>query len=188
MRSMADEDRTKWDARYEASGSPGAPPSWLDAFDAILPRSGRALDVASGTGRVALWARARGLEVTAVDISAVGLERLRLIAPDIVTVERNLELDPRLPRGPFALITCFRYRQLSLWPAMKSVLAPGGLLVAEVLGVANLERHAHPSRRWLADPGELLEGARGLEVVHAESGWSDDQYSERIIVRKTSLE
>ncbi|MEZ4338991.1 MAG: class I SAM-dependent methyltransferase [Sandaracinaceae bacterium] len=184
---MADEDRTKWDARYEASGSPGSAPAWLDAWDAVLPRSGRALDVASGTGRLALWARSRGLEVTAIDISKVALDRLREAAPDVVTVERDLELDPRLPRGPFALITCFRYRQLSLWPSMSAVLAPGGVLVAEVLGVANLERHAHPSRRWLADPGELLEAARGLEIVHAESGWLDDQYSERIIVRKTSL-
>jgi len=183
---MADEDRTKWDARYAASGAPGAAPTWLEAFDDILPRAGRALDVASGTGRIALWARARGLEVTAVDVSPVGLARIRAIASDVVTVERDLELDPRLPRGPFVLITCFRYRQPSLWPKMSAVLAPGGLLVAEVLGVANLERHAHPSRRWLADPGELVDAAAGFEILHAESGWLDGQYSERIIVRKTS--
>ncbi len=183
---MADEDRTKWDARHAASGPAGAAPAWLDAFDAILPRAGRALDVASGTGRLALWARARGLEVTAIDVSPVALARLRAVAQDVVTVERDLERDPRLPRGPFALITCFRYRQPSLWPAMKAVLAPGGILLAEVLGVANLERHAHPSRRWLADPGELVDAAAGLEILHAEAGWLEDQYSERIVVKKSS--
>ncbi|MCB9598570.1 MAG: class I SAM-dependent methyltransferase [Sandaracinaceae bacterium] len=184
---MADADREKWDARH-AEGRPGSSPApaWLADHDPVLPRAGRALDVASGAGRLALWARARGLEVTAIDISGVGLARLRESAPDVLTIERDLELDPRLPRGPFDLVTCFHYRQPSLWPAMTAVLARGGVLVAELLGVANLERHAHPSRRWLADPGELRDAAAGLELLYAEEGWLGDRYSARLVARKSS--
>lgn len=183
---MPDADREKWDARHaEAGPGPAPAPAWLADHDALLPREGRALDVASGAGRLALWARARGLEVTAIDISGVGLARLRAAAPDVVAIERDLELEPRLPRGPFDLVTCFHYRQLSLWPAMTAVLGRGGVLVAELLGVANLERHAHPSRRWLADPGELRAAAAGLDVLYADEGWLGDRYSARLIARKS---
>jgi len=180
-------DREKWDARHAASeGGPGPAPGWLAAVDDALPRVGRALDVASGTGRLARWALARGLSVTAVDISPVGLARLKADAPDVATVERDLELDPTLPGGPYDLITCVRYRQRSLWPAMKAALARGGVLVAEVVTVANLERHAHPSRRWLAEPGELRELAEGLVLEHDEEGWLDGVCSARLVGRRTA--
>jgi len=150
-----------------------------------LPCEGRALDVASGTGRLARWAHRRGLSVTAVDISPVGLRRLKAELPDVETIERDLELDPTLPAGPYALITCFRYRQPALWPAMIAALAPGGVLVAEVVTVANLERSSHPSRRWLAEPGELRELATGLALDHYEEGWVDGVCSARLVGRRS---
>lgn len=178
-------DREKWDARYAASETgPGPAPAWLGAVDALLPRAGRALDVASGAGRLARWARARGLTVTAVDISPVGLARLRADAPDVETVERDLADDPTLPDGPYALVSCFHYHQPSLWPAMKAALAPGGVLVAEVATVGNLERNPHPSRRWLAEPGELRELAAGLALEHYEEGWLDGVCSARLVGKK----
>lgn len=184
---MSSEDRAKWDARY-ARRSVGEAPAWIDALE--LPARGRALDVASGSGRIALWAARRGLDVTAVDVSPVGLA----IAADaaakeglsIATIALDLEHDP-LPEGPFALITCFHYRQPSLWPAMKARLAPGGVLLAEVLTVTNLERHAHPSRRWLAEPNELLALASGLEILSYREDWEDDRHAARIVTRAPDL-
>lgn len=182
---MSTQDRVKWDARHgntEAGSS--KPPTWLAAHDALLPRQGRALDIASGTGRIAIWAHQRGLEVTALDISPVGLSKIRAVVPEIRTVERDLSEEPTLPTGPFALISCFHYRQPSLWPSMIEVLSPGGVVVAELLTVANLERHAHPSRRWLVEPGELAGWAPGLELVVMEEGWFGDRHSARLIARK----
>lgn len=182
---MGADDRARWDARYaSAREAPGPAPRWLDAFDDALPRTGRALDVASGTGRMARWALARGLEVTAIDVSPVALAHLRAGAPGVETIERDLERDPRLPEGGFALVTVMHYRQPSLWPAIAGALAPGGVLVAELALVANLERHAHPSRRWLAEPGELAGAARGLTIVHLEEGWLDDRCTARLIARR----
>ncbi len=48
---------------------------------------GRALDLACGEGRNALWLAGKGWQVTAVDFSAVGLEKARRLAS-----ERELEL------------------------------------------------------------------------------------------------
>lgn len=48
-------DREKWNARYREEGPPSPPSPFLVGLDDLLPRRGRALDVAGGTGRHALW-------------------------------------------------------------------------------------------------------------------------------------
>ena len=70
-------DSRDWDARYSEGQQ------WSDAPNALaaellsdLP-PGRALDVAAGEGRMALWLASLGWQVTALDFSAAGLERGR---------------------------------------------------------------------------------------------------------------
>ena len=75
---MSDADRARWNAKYvagEYAGRTHATPLltvWIDR----LPR-GRALDVACGRGRNAIYLAANGYSVDAVDISGVALERAR---------------------------------------------------------------------------------------------------------------
>ena len=75
---MAVADRRTWDARYRAH-EPGLrqPSSSLLAVADLMPLGGRALDVAGGTGRHALWLARRGLDVTLADLSGVALELAR---------------------------------------------------------------------------------------------------------------
>ncbi|MGY1826200.1 class I SAM-dependent methyltransferase [Blastococcus sp. SYSU DS0541] len=66
-----------WDRRYAEQAQWSAGPNELVAeLLADLP-PGEAVDLAAGEGRHALWLAARGWAVTAVDFSAVGLERGR---------------------------------------------------------------------------------------------------------------
>ena len=70
-----------WDQRYEQSElvwSP-TPNIWVQQLTEDLP-PGRALDLAAGEGRNALWLAARGWQVTAVDFSQVALQRARMLA------------------------------------------------------------------------------------------------------------
>jgi SAM-dependent methyltransferase len=68
---------TDWDARYAEKQQWTATPNPLVAeLCADLP-PGTAVDLAAGEGRHALWLAARGWRVTAVDFSAVGLDRGR---------------------------------------------------------------------------------------------------------------
>lgn len=74
-------DHRAWDARYAATdlvwGS--GPNRWVaQEVAGLVP--GRALDLAAGEGRNALWLAAAGWRVTAVDFSAVALERGRSLA------------------------------------------------------------------------------------------------------------
>ncbi len=186
---MAEEDRKKWDERY-ARGEhvAGQAPGWLRELDTELPNEGAALDVAAGAGRIAVWMARRGLAVTAVDISPVGLALARETARDegvrIETAVSDLEREP-LPEGPFALIACFHYRQRELFPAIVERLVPGGVVLAELSTVRNLERHPTPSRRWLAEPNELLRDLGLLEVLYYREGWLGGMHRARLVARKT---
>jgi 2-polyprenyl-3-methyl-5-hydroxy-6-metoxy-1,4-benzoquinol methylase len=73
--------RQVWDERHTARDpieSHQPDPTLADVAGGLTP--GRALDLASGDGRNAIWLAAHGWDVTAVDFSAVGLERARASA------------------------------------------------------------------------------------------------------------
>jgi SAM-dependent methyltransferase len=79
-----DMDAEAWDERYRASElvwSRG-PNQFVEAELADLP-PGRALDLAAGEGRNAIWLAGRGWRVTAVDFSQAGLDKGRVLAGDL---------------------------------------------------------------------------------------------------------
>lgn len=161
----------------------GAPPAahWLGTIADLLPTVGRALDVAGGSGRNALWLARRGLHVTIVDISSVGLGLARREASEhglsVETLACDLEVDP-LPQGPWDLVLSVNYLQTRLIPVMVDRLAPGGRLAFRHPTRRNLTRHPKPPARFLLEEGQLASLIAGLplEMLHAREGWSDEGY------------
>ena len=184
---MAEADRERWDRRYRAGSHAATPvPDWLAAVDEELPRSGRALDVATGSGRLALWLARRGLETLAVDVSgeAIRLCRSNALAEGLELSASVLDLESEaLPRGPFSLISCFSYLQRDLFPELRKRLGPGGCLVAELPTRRNLERHRKPGERFLVEANELLELVAPLEVVYYREGWIADHAVAQVVAR-----
>ena len=137
-------DRDGWNKRYQAeervfSAEPN--PLVQEALGGLAP--GRALDLAAGEGRHALWLADRGWRVTAVDFAEAGLEKGRAHAQ-----ERGLAIEWVLsdvyeyafPAASFdlALIAHFHpepSQRERVFGAAVGALVPGGRLV--VLG-----RHA----------------------------------------------
>ncbi len=70
-------DRLRWDRRYAegVSGLDGPAVRYLVRWLPFLPR-GRALDLAAGCGRNAIFLAQHGYRVDALDISVVGIARL----------------------------------------------------------------------------------------------------------------
>ncbi len=77
-------DAEAWDERYRASELvwSAGPNQFVEAELADLP-PGRALDLAAGEGRNAIWLARRGWQVTAVDFSRAGLDKGRILAGDL---------------------------------------------------------------------------------------------------------
>lgn len=73
-------DAHDWDERYAAADLvwSAGPNQFVSAHLAALP-PGRALDLATGEGRNALWLADRGWQVTAVDFSRAGLDKARAL-------------------------------------------------------------------------------------------------------------
>lgn len=188
---MSDADREKWDARYRTHGAESTEPSpFLTGLDELLPRTGRALDVAGGAGRNALWLARRGLEVTLLDISREGLALAGVAARDqglpLTLVEADLDQLP-LPPGPFDLIISFNFLRRDLFAAIPQALSHGGLLVYLQPTRSNLQRHARPPAPFLLEDGELPGLVKGLELVRYDEGWSHDaepRHEARLVARR----
>lgn len=86
-------DAHDWDVRYSGTELVwGAPANAVVMEFATSLPAGRALDLACGEGRNALWLATRGWQVTAVDFSSVALEKgARSAAPLPRSVRGRLE-------------------------------------------------------------------------------------------------
>jgi SAM-dependent methyltransferase len=185
---VAGGDRERWNERYREPAPPAAPSPFLLAVEPLLPRCGRALDVAGGSGRHALWLARRGLEVTLADVSDVALaraaEEARREGLPLATVQVDLEAAP-LPAGPWELVVCTYFLHRPLFAAVEAALAPGGLLVVAHATRTNLERHARPGPSHVLEDGELPGLLGALEVLRYEEGWLDaGRHEARGVARK----
>jgi SAM-dependent methyltransferase len=185
---MSDDERRRWDDRY-ASGDyrPRTLPTplleqWVPAFE-----PGRALDIACGTGRNALYLAEHGFDVTAVDISEVAIERAsheaRTRGLDIEFLAADL--DHFTPDGPFDLITVIRFRNRELWPRLVDALAPNGWILAEHHMKTSADVAGPSSPDFRLDPGELLEVFSGLRIVHySESVEPADDDTKQYVIQR----
>jgi tellurite methyltransferase len=188
---MSTADRTRWDARWSERPHVGPPSAFVVSLAPLLPTTGRALDVAGGTGRHALWLAERGLDVTLLDISPVGLEIARREAASrglrIETVAADLDVDP-LPAGPWDLLLATQF----LWPPLfahaAELLAPRGLLAVAQPTLRNLERHAHPGPQFLLEDGVLPSLVCNLDIVRYEEGWLDEgRHEAQLVARRPGV-
>jgi len=184
---VAKNDRERWNARH-AEEPPPPPSPFLAELDPVLPRRGRALDVAGGSGRHALWLARRGLEVTLADVSDVALARAaddaRREGLKITTLQVDLEAAP-LPPGPWDVILCTYFLHRPLFAAFAAALAPAGLLVAAHATRSNLSRHGRPGPDHVLEDGELPALVRGLEIVRYDEGWLESgRHEARIVARR----
>ena len=172
-------DRHAWDDRYRDR-------EWLWTVDAhrfvvqevtgLAP--GKALDLAAGEGRNAVWLAKQGWDVTAVDFSSVALERAGELAlregVEIATVAADLgEYVPE--PGAFDLVVL---AYLHLPPPLLSVvlgrardaLAVGGTIVIVGHDLTNIEYgYGGPqAAEVLYSPEDLVADLGSLEIVKAE--------------------
>ena len=124
--------KAKWDSRHADPDKQPEAAQVLKQNLHLLPRQGRALDLACGLGGNALLLAEQGLQVTAWDISPVAIERLKGVAQnrglsDLSAEVRDIEQRPPLPES-FDLIVVSYYLERRLTQNLIDALKPGGLL------------------------------------------------------------
>lgn len=142
-----------WDERYSKADLvwSAGPNAIVEQMCADLP-PGRAVDLAAGEGRNALWLAERGWQAHAVDFSGVGLDRARTIAAerlgddaDRLTTEVADLSTWEPPAAGFDLVVV-AYLQVPahlrtpMLAAAARAVAPGGRLLVIAHHPANIER------------------------------------------------
>lgn len=155
-----------------------APASFLMDNVHLLPK-GRALDVAMGHGRNAIYLARMGFEVEGVDISADAvagtLETARQAGVTIKAHVADLERGYEIEKEAYNLIICFNYLQRSLLPQMKDGLQHSGMVVYEtfLIDQAQLGKPKNPD--FLLKHNELLDMFRDFRVLYYREGVFEEQ-------------
>jgi SAM-dependent methyltransferase len=137
----SEEQKARWDLKY-VEGLPSLTepdPFFISAYerfaDLSLPNAGRALDLAGGLGRHALWLARRNWQVTVVDLSDVAIGKLSQAALELIVKLELLVGDAsqyKFEPAQFDLIVLFYHLDRSLFPKIVSALKPGGLLISKM--------------------------------------------------------
>jgi len=142
--------------------------------NASLLSRGRALDVAMGRGRNAIYLARLGFQVEGVDVSReVVEEALARSHEEGVSIQarvEDLEKIPYIDEETYDLVICFNYLQRSLMPQMKNWVKPGGILVYETFTVDQLRFGKPRNPDHLLRHNELLHTFRDFRVLRYREG------------------
>jgi SAM-dependent methyltransferase len=176
-RGESESMKARWNERYDREmfvyGK--EPAAFLKQKIGRLNR-GKALVLAMGEGRNAVYLAQNSFDVTGVDISEVAIEKCNKLAQ-----ERNAAMnavvadltDYDMGEAQFDLITNFYYYDPSIFPQVIQALKPGGMFILEQFSVDHLKyretsRFGPRNPDYLIKPNELLEHFKSLRVLYYE--------------------
>lgn len=123
-----------WNARYrQREEIIDVPAPLLEDAAASLP-PGRALDLACGAGRNAMWLQRQGWDVVAIDGAEEAIRIVQEHAPaiDARVLDFERELPLPFPDESFDLIAILFFLHRPLYAEARRLLKPGGILVTAI--------------------------------------------------------
>lgn len=172
-------NRDAWNARYA-----GRELVWTAEANRFVKEEladlppGRALDLAAGEGRNAVWLADRGWAVRAVDFSSVALEKARRLAAargvEIETVEADLDhYEPELGAFDLVLLAYVQFPWARMVPVLHraaAAVAPSGTFFLVAHDETNLDHgYGGPKDRAVLYGPEAVAGElRDLDILRAE--------------------
>lgn len=167
-------DAAAWDERYEKDMVWSVGPNRFVAAELADLEAGRALDLATGEGRNAIWLAEQGWTVVAVDFSSAGIAKAERLA-----AERGVDVEwvcadvlAYEPPAPFDLVVvCYLHLPAAQWSAVLgtavAALAPGGTLLIIGHDRSNIaDGHGGPQDpAILTTPPEIVDALGGAVTV-----------------------
>ncbi len=192
---MTKGDQVRWDRQHAAGHGSDDASGFLKEIllsDSWPIRRGRALDIATGKGRNAIFVAEQGFDVVAIDVSPVALDeaRRRAAVKSLSISWQQADLERiELPEATYDLVVDFNYLQRSLIPQIKAALKPGGHVIFETY-LTGQEMIGHPKNpAYLLRPNELLNLFRDYRVLcYREGKFSEGEetaFRAGILVEKT---
>ncbi|BBM83605.1 class I SAM-dependent methyltransferase [Candidatus Uabimicrobium amorphum] len=181
-------DRKKWDKKYSGDTflyGKDPSPYLKDSLEKLT--KGKALDIAAGEGRNAVFLAENGWDVDAVDISAIGLEKAKKLAAEkkckIHAVVADLTTY-KIQENTYDVIVNFYYLQRDLFPQIIAGLKEGGVVVFETFTTDHLQINSKMKREYCLEKNELKNTFAGFEIIEYEEVATSNKAVARLIARK----
>jgi len=169
-------DQKRWDKRFgEKEFALGKEPNpFLKMNIHLLPR-GKALDIATGEGRNAVFLAQHGFEVDAVDISETGLRKAQGLAREKGVKINTFAVDLdrfQIERERYDLIANFYFLKRRLIPRIKKGLKKGGRVIFEtyILDHRKLGTGGPKQAKYFLKPNELLRSFKNFKILFYREG------------------
>lgn len=166
----SDSDKSRWDKMYSKHKGyvfGKEPAAYLVEVLSLLPK-GRALDLAMGEGRNAIYLAKKGFNVDGVDISEVAIRKARRLAMEqgvrVKTIIADLN-KYQVEAETYDVILDFYFLNRDLIAQIKKGLKKGGVVVFENYTRAHLKYDKAQNKAYLLNNGELKELFKDFEIV-----------------------
>jgi len=158
-----------WDERYNQDWEfSKEPASLLKENIHRLPR-GKALDLAMGNGRNAIFLAMHGYEVDAIDYSEVAVEKVRSFAQRkslLINAKQADLTNYQIAEKTYDVILNFFFLERSLIPQIKKALKKGGMLLFETYTIEQPQYGRPHNPAYLLKPNELLNNCMDLYIIY----------------------
>ena len=176
-----------WDKRYKlrehaaSDFEAGPTPLVIETADGLAP--GKALDLACGAGRNAIWLAEHGWEVTGVDGAPTAIEFLRkralqrgglkihAVAADLE--KREFVIEP----AHWDLIAICYYLQRDLFEPAKLGVVHGGIIIS----IVHMNEPGEPDGPFRLRPGQHEKYFAGWQILHLREGKAIDPAHRRAV-------
>ena len=169
--------KARWDERYDREMYIyGKEPAAFLKHKIGGLKKGKALVLAMGEGRNAVYLAQNGFDVTGVDISDVAIEKCNKLAAERNTTVNAVVADLTdydMGEAQFDLVTKFYYYEPSIFPQIIDTLKPGGMFILEQFSIDHLKyretsRFGPRNPDYLIKPNELLDHFKSLRILYYE--------------------
>lgn len=162
------DSQQKWNKRYQADVVVYPEPARvLTQNQHLLPRQGRALDLACGLGANALLLARLGLQAHAWDISNEALVKLSAEAQrrqlEMLTEQRDVTIAPP-GANTFDVIVISHFLERQICPDIANAVKPNGLVFYQTYCRDKVDNKGPQNPEFLLADNELLQLFDGLKI------------------------